>query len=117
MSGALSGFSAWLLQRISAVYMLLFIILIPLYIWQQGVSDYNAWRSLLAEPVMALLWALFFIAMLLHAWVGVRDILIDYVHHLGLRLGFLLMMASVLVMMLFWLLGVLLLNSGVVVWV
>lgn len=116
MSGALTGFSAWLLQRVSAVYMLLFIVLIPLYIWQQGTSNYNAWRSLLAEPVMALLWALFFIAMLLHAWVGVRDILIDYVHNLTLRLSILVMIAGLLVMMLFWVLGVLLLNSGVVVW-
>ena len=116
MSAALSGFSAWLLQRISAVYMLLFIILIPLYIWQQGVSDYNQWQHLLAEPAMALLWSLFFMAMLAHAWVGIRDILIDYVHQLSLRLALLLIIASLLVMMLFWVLGVLLLNSGVVVW-
>ncbi len=116
MSGALTGFSAWLVQRVSAMYMLLFIIFIPLYIWQQGINDYNEWRNLLAEPVIALLWALFFVAMLLHAWVGVRDILIDYVHHLTLRLSLLLIIAGLLIMMLFWLLGVLLLNSGVVVW-
>ena len=116
MSGALTGFSAWLLQRISAVYMLLFIMLMPLYIWGQGVSDYKAWQSLLAEPLIALLWSLFFIAMLLHAWVGVRDVLIDYVHSLSLRLILLVIIAGSLLMMLFWLLGVLLLNSGVVVW-
>jgi len=116
VSAALSGFSAWLLQRVSAVYMLLFIILMPLYTWQQGVSDYNQWQGLLAEPVMALLWALFFMAMLAHAWVGIRDILIDYVHQLTLRLVLLLIIACLLVMMLLWVFGILLLNSGVVVW-
>ena len=115
MKGALSGFSAWLLQRASAVFMLLFIVLMPLYIWQQGISDYSSWRLLLAEPVMALLWALFFLALIVHAWVGVRDILIDYVHSLILRLSLLAMLAVLLVIMLFWVLGVLLLNSGVVV--
>ena len=116
MSGALTGFSAWLLQRISAVYMLLFITLMPLYIWEHGVTDYKAWQSLLAEPLTTLLWSLFFIAMLLHAWIGVRDILIDYVNSLGVRLLLLIIVACSLLMMLFWLLGVLLLNSGVVVW-
>lgn len=114
MKGGLSGFSAWLLQRASAVYMLLFIVFTPLYIWQRGVNDYSSWRMLLAEPVMALLWALFFLALIAHAWVGVRDILVDYVHSLIVRLGLLAILAILLVMMLFWVLGVLLLNSGVV---
>lgn len=115
MKGALSGFSAWLLQRASAVFMLLFIIFIPLYIWQQGISGYSGWQQIIAEPVMALIWALFFLALIVHAWVGVRDILIDYVHSLILRLSLLVMLAVSLLMMLFWVLGVLLLNSGVVV--
>lgn len=114
MKSGLGGFSAWLLQRASAVYMLLFIILIPLYIWRQAVNDYSHWHTLLAEPVMALLWALFFLALIVHAWVGVRDILIDYVHSLILRLSLLTMLMILLVSMLFWVLGVLLLNSGVV---
>lgn len=115
MRGGLSGLSAWLLQRASAVYMLLFIVLTPLYIWQRGVNDYSSWHMLLAEPAMALFWALFFLALIAHAWVGVRDILVDYVHSLILRLGLLTILAVLLVMMLFWVLGVLLLNSGVVV--
>jgi succinate dehydrogenase / fumarate reductase membrane anchor subunit len=112
----LSGFPAWLWQRASAVYMLLFIVLIPLYLWQQGTSDYNAWRLLLAEPVMALIWAVFFLALIVHAWIGVRDMLIDYVHGLVLRLSLLAIVAVSLVIMLFWALAVLLLNSGVGGW-
>jgi succinate dehydrogenase / fumarate reductase membrane anchor subunit len=96
--------------------MLVFFVFTPLYIWQQGVSDYNAWRSLLAEPVMTLMWALFFLALTVHAWVGVRDILIDYVNGLVLRLSLLAIAAVSLVIMLFWALGVLLLNSGMAVW-
>ena len=115
MKGALSGFSAWLLQRASAVFMLLFIVLIPLYIWQYGIRDYSSCHLLLAEPIMALVWALFFLALMVHAWVGVRDIFIDYVHNLVLRLSLLAMLAALLVSMLFWVLGVLLLNSRVVV--
>jgi len=49
VKGALSGFSAWLLQRASAVFMLLFIVLMPLYIWQYGIRDYSGWRLLLSR--------------------------------------------------------------------
>jgi len=111
----LSGFSAWLLQRVSAVYLLLFLVFMPLYIWQQDVREYRAWHALLAEPVVALIWAVFFLALMLHAWVGIRDILIDYVHSQGLRLGLLAVVAVLLVMMLFWVLRILLMNSGVAV--
>lgn len=113
MKGGLSGFSAWLVQRASAVYLLLFIVFIPLYIWQGGIRDYKSWQGLLAEPVIALGWALFFLALVAHAWVGVRDILIDYVHGLAVRMLLLAVLAIVLLMLLLWALGILLLNSGV----
>jgi succinate dehydrogenase / fumarate reductase membrane anchor subunit len=30
---------------------------------------------------------LFFVALLLHGWIGLRDVVIDYVHPLGLRMA------------------------------
>jgi succinate dehydrogenase / fumarate reductase membrane anchor subunit len=92
--------------------MLLFTLFMPLYIWQQGVKGYRAWQTFLADPVVALIWATFFLALMVHAWVGVRDILVDYVHSLAWRLSLLTIVAVLLVIMLFWVLGVLLMNSG-----
>lgn len=113
MKGVLTGFTAWLLQRASAVFMVLFIIFIPLYMWQQGISGFHAWREALASPVMALIWALFFLSLIVHAWVGVRDVIIDYVHGLVGRLCLLGVLAVSLISMLLWVLGILLMNSGV----
>ncbi|WP_172597681.1 succinate dehydrogenase, hydrophobic membrane anchor protein [Sulfuriflexus mobilis] len=114
MTGGLSGFRAWLLQRVTAIYLALFVLFIPLYMWQQASRDYLAWRGLLAEPVIALLFALFFLALCLHAWVGVRDILVDYVSALGLRFLLLSMTAIILISQLLWAWSILLVNSGVV---
>jgi succinate dehydrogenase / fumarate reductase, membrane anchor subunit len=45
------------------------------------------WRAWAATPTGAALIALLAAAILLHAWVGVRDVVLDYVHPLGLRLA------------------------------
>jgi succinate dehydrogenase / fumarate reductase membrane anchor subunit len=47
------------------------------------------WRAWAATPAGAALLALLAAAILLHAWVGVRDVVLDYVHPLGLRLALL----------------------------
>ena len=57
-----------------------------IYLGAGGVSDYLQWRQLFAGSAMKIGTLLFFAAVLLHAWVGVRDILIDYVHKLPARL-------------------------------
>ena len=65
-----------------AIFLLVFI----LYLVFGGVSGYAQWRQLFAGSAMKVATLLFFAAVLLHAWVGVRDILIDYVHKLPVRL-------------------------------
>lgn len=77
---ALSGARAWLVQRLSALYMLLFMLLTVT--WWLGRDSaplgFSEWQQLLASPIVMGLVVLFFLALLLHAWVGVRDILLDY---------------------------------------
>ena len=50
----------------------------------------------LATPMGAALIALLAAAVLLHAWVGVRDVVLDYLHPLGLRLAVLVATAAAL---------------------
>lgn len=77
----------WLMQRASAVYMALFI---PLFIvLAAGASplDYAAWRTLFVPLYMKLGILIFVLCLLVHAWIGLREIFIDYVHFLALRLA------------------------------
>jgi len=87
ITGAHGGTGMWLLQRATAVLMAL---TVPLLAWQIIVAlplDYAAWRALFAPLWIRLVVLIFTVALALHAWVGMRDILMDYVRPLGLRLA------------------------------
>ncbi len=82
----LQGLKPWLVQRISAVFILLFVIYVGVAIACAGPAGFDAWRSWLFAPVNRIATGLFVIALLLHAWVGVRDIILDYVHNAVVRI-------------------------------
>lgn len=86
MSRHLSGLRAWLWQRLSAVYMSVYLLLLLAYFLVNPPSDYQDWHDTLAKPWVALVTMLFFVALLMHAWVGIRDVIIDYVRWPALRL-------------------------------
>lgn len=76
----LTGLRAWLAQRLSAVYLAFFAsYLIGHFIFFSPLT-YNEWLAWLHSPVITLGGGLFFIALLLHAWIGVRDVILDYAH-------------------------------------
>jgi len=85
MTWRAQGMRAWLLQRLSAVYLAVYIIGSVVLFSLCTPENYSAWRDTFAHPVMNIASLLFFVALMVHAWVGVRDILIDYVHPVMLR--------------------------------
>jgi succinate dehydrogenase / fumarate reductase membrane anchor subunit len=48
--------------------------------------DYEHWKALWERPLMRYATVLFVLSLLLHAWVGVRNIFMDYIQSTGLRL-------------------------------
>jgi len=80
-----SGLRAWLLQRISAVYIGLFILGLLAMLLIAPPHSFMDWREWLARPLVMVAFILFIVSVALHAWVGMRDVLIDYVHPLGWR--------------------------------
>lgn len=101
----LSGMGAWLVQRISAIYMALYL---PLYgglSWSLA-EGYSGWRAFNAHPAIVLGNILLFAAVLLHSWVGVRDIIVDYVKPTALRIALLALVATSLGVMGLWLLRI-----------
>jgi succinate dehydrogenase / fumarate reductase membrane anchor subunit len=85
--GAHYGLRSWLVQRMSAVVMALYTALFLAAVLVVRPGDHAAWRALFAHGWMRVATLVFFVSLLLHAWVGVRDILMDYVKPTGLRLG------------------------------
>jgi len=102
MSRAAQGLRAWLLQRFTAIYLAIYLVSVLATVALGEPLTFQAWRAWLGGPWMGVTTALFALAVLLHAWVGVRDVLIDYVHPVWLRLLFMAVTALLLLGSLLW---------------
>ena len=74
----LTGLAAWWVQRLSAVYMLAFLICMLTVFAIDPVHDYAQWLARVGSPGTEIALATFFAALLSHMWVGLRDVLLDY---------------------------------------
>jgi len=84
--GAPYGLRDWLAQRITALIMAVYSVIL-VYVFLSGTPlAYDAWRDLFSQGWMRVATLLFAVSLVWHAWVGVRDILMDYVKSDGLRL-------------------------------
>jgi succinate dehydrogenase / fumarate reductase, membrane anchor subunit len=87
--GAHYGVRDWLAQRVTAIVMAIYtIILLSMFLSAQEFS-YDAWVSIFSMQWFKLATFAVIVALLYHAWVGVRDVWMDYVtHSVVLRLSF-----------------------------
>ncbi len=101
MSG-LSGLGAWLLQRLSAVYLLVFMVLLAGVYAGAEATGHGALTHALGHPAVALAAALFVLSLLVHSWVGMRDVIIDYLRPAVIRLAALVLLATWLLVLGLW---------------
>ena len=85
--GAHYGMRDWLSQRITAVLMALFTIVLLVQLLFGGPLGYERWAGIFAAQWMKVLTFVVFIALGWHAWVGMRDIWMDYIKPVALRLA------------------------------
>ena len=84
--GAHFGLGDWLLQRLTAVVMAIYtVVMVACLLWD-APATYTDWKTMFSGSVLRLSTLLFVAALLYHAWVGMRDIVMDYVKPAGLRL-------------------------------
>jgi succinate dehydrogenase / fumarate reductase membrane anchor subunit len=102
MSWRAQGMRTWILQRLTALYMLIYLLVFGVSLLSQPVHDFSNWRSHFSAVFPNIATLLFFFSLLFHAWVGVRDILIDYVHASSLRLLLWIIITLGLVMLAIW---------------
>lgn len=81
----LSGTRAWSVQRITAIYMLAYMVAVGVCLAIHGTPSFALWRHLMSSSIAAVPTFAFFTALLLHLWVGLRDVILDYVHPLVVR--------------------------------
>ena len=95
--GAHYGLRDWLSQRVTAVVMALYTALLLIVILWHGGMDHATWTALFAGTAFRIVSFLFMASLLVHAWVGVRNILMDYAKPAGVRLALEVVVACVLV--------------------
>ena len=107
MSWRASGLKAWAWQRLSAVYLAGYLLIGLVCIAANAPFDYPAWRAAFASHWVSLSTALAVVCLLIHAWVGVRDIVLDYLRWPKLRFSTLAATALGLILMGLWALFIL----------
>jgi succinate dehydrogenase / fumarate reductase, membrane anchor subunit len=85
--GAHYGFRDWLAQRITAVLMALFTVALLLQVLLGGPLGYERWAGIFAQQWMKSLTFVVIVSLAWHAWIGMRDIWMDYIKPVGIRLG------------------------------
>ena len=85
--GAHYGLRDWLSQRFTALIMVIFTIAVLAQLLIGGPIDYYKWSSIFARQWMKVLTFITIVSLLWHVWVGMRDIWMDYVKPVSVRLG------------------------------
>jgi succinate dehydrogenase / fumarate reductase membrane anchor subunit len=88
--------------------MLLFVLFLLGSLALQPLHTFPQWHAWLAQTGTSVAFLTFSVALLSHMWVGLRDVLLDYVKPAGLRLSLLTAVALGLLGLGIWLLSILL---------
>jgi succinate dehydrogenase / fumarate reductase, membrane anchor subunit len=94
VTGAHYGIRDWLMQRVTAVLMVTYIIFVVCFVvlhsyFQENTwvgLDHDMWRWLFSGFWMRAISLLFWVSVFYHAWIGVRNIVMDYVKSARVRL-------------------------------
>ena len=86
--GAHYGMRDWLSQRVTATLMAVFTVVLLLQVLlTSGPIGYDKWSGIFSAQWMKVATFVIFLSLGWHAWVGMRDIWMDYIKPVGLRLG------------------------------
>ncbi len=86
VTGAHFGLRDWLAQRITAAIMAVYTVILLVALVGGVPITYPVWKDLFAQGWIRVATLLFAVSLAWHSWVGMRDILMDYVKPAGARL-------------------------------
>lgn len=98
-----NGLSDWLLQRVSAVLMLAYVIFLVVFLLCHPHMTYATWHGLFALPIMKIVTLVVIGSMLIHAWIGLWIVFTDYIDCHCLRLPLQVLVSLLLIGYFVWL--------------
>ena len=106
MSARAGGIRPWVVQRLSAIFMVLSLVLFCFTLLFGGLSTANDWQVWFSMPLWNTVVIIFWLALFAHAWIGIRDVIMDYVSHDGVRFTVLAVFGFYLIAMAVWMLKI-----------
>lgn len=97
-----SGLRDWLIQRISAVILGLYVIFLAIYFVTHSHISFEQWQTLFANPWMRIFSLLALLSLAAHSWVGIWTVLTDYVKPIYIRLILEILMVIALIAYIVW---------------
>ena len=85
--GAHYGLRDWMAQRATSMLMAIFTVVVVAQVLFGGPLDYYRWAAIFSAQWMKVLTFVVIVSMLYHVWVGMRDIWMDYVQPVAIRLA------------------------------
>ena len=102
VTGAHYGLRDWLIQRITAVLMVTYVLFMAGYVALHPDLGYDRWIGLFSNQVMRACSLIFLLSVYYHSWVGVRDIVMDYIKAASIRLAIYLAVIVALLLYVIW---------------
>ena len=97
-----TGLREWLLQRVTAIYRGAFVLYVVFRFAIDPITSYTVWKAWFTLPAVRIAFALFFASLLLHSWIGMRSVFMDYVKPMWVRFVVQLATATVLLILALW---------------
>jgi succinate dehydrogenase / fumarate reductase, membrane anchor subunit len=85
--GAHYGVIDWLAQRVTGVVMAAYTLIVAIALRQGAGASYASWHAFMSAGLMRFVTFLFIVSLCWHAWVGIRDIWMDYIQPAGIKLA------------------------------
>lgn len=87
VTGAHYGLSDWLAQRITGIVLAVYSIILFFFWVSIGELTFESWTGLFSSAWMKVLTLMAMISLAWHAWIGLRDVYMDYIKPTWIRLS------------------------------
>lgn len=81
-----TGLQDWIIQRLSAVVLAIYVVVVLAYIFYHPKLDYTTWQALINFPFFRYFTLFTLICLVAHAWIGIWTVTTDYIKRHEIRL-------------------------------
>lgn len=96
------GLRDWFIQRITAVVIGIYVIVLGVFWLRHPEISYDVWHDFFACTTMKVLSSIVWLSMVFHAWIGLWTVTTDYLKCIWLRLTVQMLILASLFSLFFW---------------